>query len=218
MNSFSERIAVLIDGEWFKKSLQTKFGSFPDYPIMKKEIFNIEKQARHKFGSDFKLYRIFYYTADPLESVTINPLDSNDAIDFAKTPQHSANTDLIAKLGKTDHIAIRKGRLIQRGWSLSHSYLQKVYNNSSQSQTIPRAKDIRPNIVQKGVDMMMGIDMTSLALKRLVSTVILATGDSDMVPAMKLARTEGLRVCMVKFKHSTIQSDLSIHNDFLLEI
>lgn len=220
MISIYERIAVLIDGEWFKKSLQTRLGSFPDYPIMKKEIFNIVKQARRKSGSDLKLYRVFYYTADPLESVVTNPLDRKVVIDFAKTAQYKSNAELIDKLGKTDHIAIRKGRLLHRGWSLRPSYIEKVYSASSKSQTIASAgsRDIKPNIVQKGVDMMMGIDMTSLALKRLVSTVVLATGDSDLVPAMKLARTEGLRVCLVTFRRSTTQSDLSIHNDCLLEI
>lgn len=66
--------------------------------------------------------------------------------------------------------------------------------------------------------MMIGIDMTSLALKRLVSTVVIASGDSDLVPAMKLARTEGLRVYLAIFQKSRISRDLRIHNDHILTL
>lgn len=45
---------------------------------------------------------------------------------------------------------------------------------------------------QKGVDMRIGIDISSLTLKKQVDTIILVAGDSDFVPAAKLARREGI--------------------------
>lgn len=45
---------------------------------------------------------------------------------------------------------------------------------------------------QKGVDMRIGIDIASLALKRQADTIVLVSGDSDFVPAAKLARREGV--------------------------
>lgn len=45
---------------------------------------------------------------------------------------------------------------------------------------------------QKGVDMRIGIDIASLALKKQVDTIVLVAGDSDFVPAAKLARREGI--------------------------
>lgn len=45
---------------------------------------------------------------------------------------------------------------------------------------------------QKGVDMRIGIDIAALALKKQVDTIILVAGDSDFVPAAKLARREGI--------------------------
>jgi len=48
------------------------------------------------------------------------------------------------------------------------------------------------NLRQKGVDMRIGIDIASLALKRQVDTIVLVAGDSDFVPAAKLARREGI--------------------------
>lgn len=45
---------------------------------------------------------------------------------------------------------------------------------------------------QKGVDMRIGVDIASLALKKQVNTIVLVAGDSDFVPAAKLARREGI--------------------------
>ncbi len=39
--------------------------------------------------------------------------------------------------------------------------------------------------------MKIGIDITWLSLKKLVNAIILISGDSDFVPAAKLARIEG---------------------------
>lgn len=45
---------------------------------------------------------------------------------------------------------------------------------------------------QKGVDMKIGLDIASLAYKKQIDQIILIAGDSDFVPAAKLARREGI--------------------------
>ncbi|MFD2722216.1 NYN domain-containing protein [Ignatzschineria indica] len=40
--------------------------------------------------------------------------------------------------------------------------------------------------------MKIGIDISSLTLKKLVKQIILIAGDADFVPAAKLARREGI--------------------------
>ena len=45
---------------------------------------------------------------------------------------------------------------------------------------------------QKGVDMKIGLDIASLSYKHQVDQIILIAGDSDFVPAAKLARREGI--------------------------
>jgi uncharacterized LabA/DUF88 family protein len=67
-----------------------------------------------------------------------------------------------------------------------------------------------PDFEQKGVDMRIGIDVATLCLKRLVDRIILFSGDADMIPALKLARREGLQVYVVKMypwplKHTLIE-------------
>jgi len=46
--------------------------------------------------------------------------------------------------------------------------------------------------------MRIGIDVATLSLKRIVERIILISGDTDMIPAMKLARREGVQVVLVE--------------------
>ena len=57
-------------------------------------------------------------------------------------------------------------------------------------------KDFTYDIQQKGVDIRLGLDVASLAYKRLVTRIVLVTGDSDFVPAAKLARREGIEIVL----------------------
>lgn len=209
--SFPDRYAILIDGEWFKKNLHGKSAKSPTA----QDIFSqIEKIRSHCKLCGIDLYRIFYYTADPFEGSVRNPLNK-ESTEYSLTPQYLNNTALIKEIESRSDYAVRRGRLIHRGWTIRRKALAKLEDDT---QCEVGANDIEPNIAQKGVDMMIGIDMTSLALKRLVSTVVIASGDSDLVPAMKLARTEGLRVYLAIFQKSRISRDLRIHNDYILAI
>lgn len=67
---------------------------------------------------------------------------------------------------------------------------------------------------QKGVDMRIGIDIASLALKKQADTIVLVAGDSDFVPAAKLARREGIDFILDPlWQH--INADLFEHIDGL---
>lgn len=52
------------------------------------------------------------------------------------------------------------------------------------------------NFTQKGIDMKIGLDVAWLSIKRVVDRIVLCTGDRDFVPAMKLARREGVQVVL----------------------
>jgi uncharacterized LabA/DUF88 family protein len=53
-------------------------------------------------------------------------------------------------------------------------------------------RDVNIGLRQKGVDMRIGLDIATMTLKHQVDTLVLVTGDSDFVPAAKLARREGV--------------------------
>lgn len=75
-----------------------------------------------------------------------------------------------------------------------HIYPKKVKELLNGNITVADLKenDVYLEIRQKGIDMKIGVDITSLALKRFVDTIVLFSGDSDFVPAAKLARREGV--------------------------
>ena len=75
-----------------------------------------------------------------------------------------------------------------------------------------KMEDFTLNIGQKGVDMRIGIDIASMAFKRQVTRIILISGDSDFVPAAKLARREGIDFILDPMGAS-ISPDLSEHID-----
>lgn len=45
--------------------------------------------------------------------------------------------------------------------------------------------DFAPIFEQKGVDMRIGLDIATFAERRSVERVLLVSGDTDMIPAMK---------------------------------
>ena len=63
--------------------------------------------------------------------------------------------------------------------------------------------------------MKIGIDIASLVFKKLVSRIILFSGDTDMVPAMKLARVEGIQIVMIQIGKKALSSKLIEDSDFV---
>ena len=96
---------------------------------------------------------------------------------------------LTKQLETSPDVAVRRRTLAFRGWKLGSSAANALKAGSKSSV---EARDIVPDLEQKGVDMRIGLDIASLALKRFVSTIVLVTGDADFIPAMKLARTRGV--------------------------
>jgi len=77
-----------------------------------------------------------------------------------------------------------------------------------------QAGDVTLGLRQKGVDMRIAIDIASLTLKQQVSTLVLVAGDSDFVPAAKLARREGMEFILDPLWQN-VNDDLFEHIDAL---
>jgi uncharacterized LabA/DUF88 family protein len=75
-------------------------------------------------------------------------------------------------------------------------------------------RDVTLDLRQKGVDMRIGLDIAALTLKRFVNTIVLVSGDSDFVPAAKLARREGLQFILDPLWQQ-VNDDLFEHIDGL---
>lgn len=59
--------------------------------------------------------------------------------------------------------------------------------------------DRQPIFVQKRVDIMLGVDLVQLSTKGQISTAMLVAGDSDFLPAVEIARNEGVVLHLYHF-------------------
>lgn len=204
------RFAVLLDGEYVKKVLYRLLGRFPTPEDVMGEVHRIT--SRPEFDG-VELYRVFYYTAEPLSGAARHPL-TNEQIVFDQTHVYARNKRLIDRIENQRDVAVRRGTLAHQGWEIGRAALKRMTDGSKNTV---EAGDLVPVIQQKGVDMRIGLDIASLALKRLVSTIVIVTGDSDLVPAMKLARREGLRVYLDPLGQSFVRPELKKHADRIVE-
>ncbi len=78
--------------------------------------------------------------------------------------------------------------------------------------------DMHPNFKQKGVDMKIGIDVASLAFKRIVDRIVLFSNDADMIPAMKLARREGVQIFLAQLTTRPLTKQIVAHSDGIRKI
>ena len=175
---------------------------------------NIRRYCLRHLRDGDTLYRIFYYDTAPLDKKGRNPI-SKKAIDFGKTPVAQAQHALLESIKRTPNFALRLGKTIWKnnGWILN---AQKLNDLLSKNITVDDLtdNDVRPLIEQKAVDMKIGLDIASIATKRLAEKLIIISGDADIVPALKLARQEGMIVGLDPLKNP-IRPELSEHVDFI---
>jgi uncharacterized LabA/DUF88 family protein len=205
----SDRVAILLDGEFVKKALGARLKRFPGHADVMAEVARV---LASPCLAAYSLYRVFYYTAEPLCRTAVHPLDAT-VIDFAKTSVFRLNTRLIDAMEHEPDVAVRRGTLAHQGWEIGGAAIAELL---SRRKTTIVPKDVIPKVQQKGVDMRIGLDIASLALKRLVAAIVVVSGDADLVPAMKLARREGLRVFLDTLGRTSVRSELKVHADRVL--
>ncbi|WP_439530381.1 NYN domain-containing protein [Pannonibacter sp.] len=188
-----------------------------------------------------RVYRIFFYDANPFSGISHHPL-LNLRIDFDKTDQAQWRRALFDALRKQRKVALRLGEVIKEGdWSLPPRKIKRILDTKAwieglifdesgqfalQPEQLKKARelqikwreidpqDVHLGLRQKGVDMRIGLDIASITLKKQAQTIILVSGDSDFVPAAKLARREGVEFILDPLWQS-VRDDLFEHIDGL---
>ena len=74
----------------------------------------------------------------------------------------------------------------------------------------------KPVFEQKGVDMRVGLDIAAFANRRSVDRIVLVTGDTDMIPAMKQAMAEADRDVGIEFRVFSTQVKESLVQERLM--
>lgn len=186
----SLRIAVLIDGSFFIKRYFKLFPNAQSHSPFEL-VNNLYNCALRHVGNGNYLYRIFYYDCNPLTKRVHNPV-SRLCINFDKTDQAIFRRQLFEELKKKRKVALRLGYIKDSGnWVINPRYTKELLNGSVKVEDLSDG-DLIYELRQKGIDMKIGVDIASLAFKKLVDKIVLISGDSDFVPAAKLARTEGV--------------------------
>lgn len=159
------------------------------------------------------LYRVFYYDAKPFGNAQRYPV-SGARLDFANSKEAKFRNELFGILKKKRKFALRLGKVIKEsGWRLTED-ASKALRNGTLDSTDLNDGHFSFGFRQKGVDMRMGIDIASVTLKKQASTIILVAGDSDFIPAAKLARREGIEIILDPMRRS-VSPDLFEHIDGL---
>lgn len=170
-------------------------------------------QGRKKLPPD-DLYKIFYYDCLPTDKKLYHPFLKKQ-IDYSKTELYRWMQIFISCLKQKRKFVIRLGRLAQKHdkicFTLKPNSLKDLCNGKKKFENL-NDEDFIPAIEQKGVDMKLGIDIASLSYKKQVEKIILISGDSDFVPAAKLARREGIDFILDPLDNH-IAADLSEHVD-----
>lgn len=145
--------------------------------------------ARQTLKPDEELFRIYFYDCPPATGSARNPI-SNQTTTFDRTAVYEERVAALGALARSNHVALRRGVLQFNGWKIGKRSFQEI----TDTRRAVQAEDLQPDFKQKRVDIMIGLDVAWLASKRLVDRLILITGDSDFIPAMKFARREGVQV------------------------
>lgn len=213
------KTAILVDGGFYRRRAQKKLGE--KNPIERAEeldsycrrhLTERSRKGGHKTQHD--LYRIFYYDCYPMSKKIYHPyLDRQ--IDYSKTDLYKWMNEFLSELKRHRKFALRMGKLAdaQAHFSIRPELIKKLCNGSIDFSSLTE-KDFMLCVDQKGVDMKIGLDIASLAYKKQVDQIVLISGDSDFVPAAKLARREGIDFVLDPLG-SPIKDDLFEHIDGL---
>lgn len=183
------KVAVLIDGGHLRVlAKQAGFDYDPDF---------IEKIAHACIADGESLFRALYYDCAPFTGKARKPV-SGEMHEF------KGSDAWLKTLARKDLFATRIGVLKFRGFKP---------NRIPVAGRALTDNDFKPDFEQKGVDMRIGLDIANFANERSVDRIVLVTGDTDCVPAMKYARIAGLQIGLAEFDNHKLAPELLWHTD-----
>lgn len=199
-----KRAAVLIDGGFFFQRVSffaRKY--FRDDLVLTAEQLSalvrrlVKLHVEDERSPKRELYRIYYYDCPPPQKQVRYPLPNpghrtSGHWNQKVHPAYVLRRELHDRLRKSRKTALRLGELAGDGeWQLNSQTLKDLLQGQRTWDQLTNA-DFHFQVQQKTVDTKLGMDITTLSLERLVDVIVLIAGDSDFVPASKLARMKGV--------------------------
>ncbi len=187
------KTAIFVDGAFFLKRYAHFFPKKSKNPkTVVTELYTMcIKHLSGKNEPTSELYRIFYYDCPPLMKKVHLPI-TKKCLDFSKTSVAIFKNNFIDELKQKRKVALRLGRIQDNnGWVLEADKIKSLLRKDILFEDL-KDEDFTYGIRQKQIDMKIGLDIASLAYKKLVDRIVLIAGDADFVPVAKLARREGI--------------------------
>ncbi len=165
----------------------------------------IDKIAK-EFGTWVDYVKFVEEVVSTVSSKTPNAIDLlrtyyYDCLPYQSNPPADDERERFAKkrkffdrLGRIERFQVREGRLAHRGFD----------NNA------------KPIFQQKRTDLLLGLDFALLSSKRTITHAALVAGDSDFLPAVEVAKQEGITVWL--FHGLTPSGELWLAADERLEL
>lgn len=199
-----KKTAVLIDAGFLRVFLPKTFGFGDLARIIEAFAFSCISPDEGE-----EMHRVLYYDCPPYDgSVAGKP----HPLDVTRTPNSLAHRNfwnaVLSQLKGKPHFAVRLGEMSFDGWALT----RRATWDLVERHRAPLADDFVPVLHQKGVDLRIGLDVALMARDRLIDRIVIVSGDADIVPAMKVARREGVQVVLASMGHG-IKASLREHAD-----
>jgi len=184
-----KKVVVMIDGGHLRVLARRDGHDYnPDF---------IERFSHNCTSEDEQLLRVLYYDCAPYNGEAKLPVSGN-------IHKFVGNDGWLKELASRELIAVRRGVLKFRGYKPKRIPIA----SDKLSDT-----DFKPDFEQKGVDMRIGLDMATFSANRSADRIVLVTGDTDCIPAMKHARIAGLQIVLVELPNHRIAPELTWHSD-----
>ena len=187
------KTAILVDGGFYRKRAKYLWGEKTAEERAKELTAYCQAHLHDKSSGEVRqLYRIFYYDCEPVGRKSVyHPLKKAN-VDLEKSDTYAWANAFMEQLKQKRKFALRLGHLADSmSYNLKPSVTKDLFNGKRKLEELTEG-DFVFNAQQKGVDMKIGVDIASLSYKHQVDQIILIAGDSDFVPAAKLARREGI--------------------------
>ncbi len=205
-DNLKQEIAYISNSSTYEKQLKSDGKYKFNYNDVEKLLFLIKKFLDQNCNET--LYRIFFYTARclPIERIkeVIKGKFGKDSYELYESylaynqerckQAFYKSQQFLDYLSRQDFVALRLGTLKISGIS----------------------KDGEPVFNQKQVDMLMGLDISQISYNKLVDRVLVISKDSDMKPALKTARINGIQTVLCNLQEGfKPDNDLLSHSDII---
>jgi len=189
--------AILIDGAYFVKrfrglDLDNAFNAERAADCaFRWAVAHLVEHGRGRARRVRDLFRIYFYDCPPLMKRLQNPI-SGKGVSFGSSEEAVFRLQLHERLKTKRKVALRLGTLASANpWTIKPHVIQSLLKGQLRLEDLTDS-DVVPDVRQKGVDMNIGVDIVTLALRKHVDQIVLVAGDADFVPAAKMARREGI--------------------------